>query len=111
MSEQMNSYAELQSQIQQLQAQADEMRIAEVAGAKQKIREIMSEYSLTPADVFSPSEVRFSSKSGEKIKATGSKSPVAAIYKDKASESTWSGRGKPPRWIAGQDRTEFLINR
>ncbi|MEK6290655.1 MAG: H-NS histone family protein, partial [Paraburkholderia tropica] len=24
---------------------------------------------------------------------------------------TWSGRGKPPRWIAGKDREKFLIQK
>ena len=39
-------------------------------------------------------------------KRTGS---VAAKYRDPASGTTWSGRGKPPRWIADQDREKFAI--
>jgi DNA-binding protein H-NS len=30
-------------------------------------------------------------------------------YKDPASGITWSGRGKAPAWIKGQDYTKFLI--
>jgi DNA-binding protein H-NS len=36
---------------------------------------------------------------------------VAPKYRDPESGNTWSGRGKPPRWIAGQDRDQFLIQR
>jgi len=35
--------------------------------------------------------------------------PVAAKYRDPASGATWSGRGKPPRWIADEDREKFVI--
>lgn len=31
-------------------------------------------------------------------------------YRDPLSGATWTGRGKPPRWIAHQERDRFLIN-
>ena len=34
---------------------------------------------------------------------------VAAKYKNPSTEETWTGRGKAPIWIAGKDRTKFLI--
>lgn len=34
---------------------------------------------------------------------------VAAKYRDPETGATWSGRGKPPRWIAGKDREQFAI--
>ena len=34
---------------------------------------------------------------------------VAAKYRDPDTGATWSGRGKPPQWIAGKDRTPFVI--
>lgn len=30
-------------------------------------------------------------------------------YRDPITGKTWSGRGKPPRWIAGKSRDDFLI--
>ena len=36
---------------------------------------------------------------------------VAPKYRDPNSGSTWSGRGKPPKWIAGQNRDQFLIQK
>ena len=35
---------------------------------------------------------------------------VAAKYRDPNTGATWSGRGKPPQWIAGKDRTPFAID-
>jgi len=32
-----------------------------------------------------------------------------AKYRDPATGSTWSGRGRTPAWIAGKDRSEFLV--
>ena len=36
-------------------------------------------------------------------------SSTTARYYDPNSGKTWTGRGKAPRWIAGQDYTNFLI--
>jgi DNA-binding protein H-NS len=30
-------------------------------------------------------------------------------FRDPATGNTWSGRGKPPHWIAGKDRQSFAI--
>lgn len=35
---------------------------------------------------------------------------VQAKYRDEKSGATWTGRGKPPAWIAGKDRDDFLID-
>jgi DNA-binding protein H-NS len=38
------------------------------------------------------------------------KGPQPALYRDAKSGATWSGRGRPPAWLAGvKDRTKFLI--
>jgi len=34
----------------------------------------------------------------------------APKYRDPRTGKTWSGRGRAPRWIQGEDRTPFLIN-
>ncbi|WP_457844072.1 H-NS family nucleoid-associated regulatory protein [Staphylococcus aureus] len=33
----------------------------------------------------------------------------APKYRDPATGATWTGRGKPPNWIVGKDRTPFQI--
>ncbi|RYE42513.1 MAG: H-NS histone family protein [Hyphomicrobiales bacterium] len=39
------------------------------------------------------------------------KAKVAAKYFDEKTGAAWSGRGKPPRWIAGKNRDEFLVEK
>ncbi|WP_408360422.1 MULTISPECIES: H-NS family nucleoid-associated regulatory protein [unclassified Paraburkholderia] len=47
-----------------------------------------------------------------KGKAAGNyvRGPQPALYRDPKSGATWSGRGRPPTWIAkAKDRSKFLI--
>ncbi|MFP3741092.1 H-NS family nucleoid-associated regulatory protein, partial [Burkholderia sp. SIMBA_019] len=37
------------------------------------------------------------------------KAPLPAKYQDPKTGNTWSGRGKPPKWIVGKNRERFLI--
>lgn len=37
------------------------------------------------------------------------KKHVPSKYLDPKSGATWTGRGKPPSWIVGKDRDQFLI--
>lgn len=95
----MATYKELTEKIETLQREAEQARQGEIAHAIADIKAKMKEYSITVADL---------GLNGAK-KATKSKDPVAAKFRDTASGATWSGRGKPPRWIAGKDRNVFLI--
>ncbi|MFL9934238.1 H-NS histone family protein [Paraburkholderia sp. RL18-103-BIB-C] len=36
--------------------------------------------------------------------------PRPPLYRDPASGQTWAGRGRPPMWIDGENRDEYLIN-
>ncbi|WP_326941981.1 H-NS histone family protein [Actimicrobium sp. GrIS 1.19] len=95
----MPTYKELTVQIETLQKQAAQARQTEIADAIADIKGKMKDYGITLADL----GLAGAKKSGK------AKEPVAAKYRDSVSGSTWSGRGKPPRWIAGKDRAEFLI--
>lgn len=96
----MKSYKDLQKEIQQLQAQAEEARRAELSNAIADIKAKMQEYGITVADI----------TGADKKKPRKSAGTVAPKYRDPSSGETWSGRGKPPKWIAGKDRGAFLIN-
>ncbi|MFM0356472.1 H-NS histone family protein [Paraburkholderia nemoris] len=52
-----------------------------------------------------------SSEVADKVVAAGASKDVAeAIYRDPNSGATWSGRGRPPNWIANaKNRSRFLI--
>ncbi|ART57218.1 histone (plasmid) [Acidovorax carolinensis] len=96
----MNSYKNLLEQREALDRQIAEARRVELADAIAKVREIIAQYGLTEADVFA----------GRKARATvKSSNPVAPKYRDPATGSTWTGRGKPPLWISGKDRAQFEI--
>ena len=94
------SYQELLKQREALDAQIQQARDKEVAAAIAKVRQLIADFGLTPSDVF---------PSGRRAKANATASKVAAKYRDPATGQTWTGRGKPPRWIQGQDRAKFAI--
>ena len=95
----MASYKELLQKQKELAVQVEEARKREIADTVQKVRELVAEYGLTSQDVFP-------GRRAGKV-ATGGK--VAPKYRDPATGVTWTGRGKPPRWIEGKDRNAFAI--
>ena len=99
-----NSYKELLKQREALEQAIATARAQELAEAIGKARELVAEFGLTVQDVF-PSG-RGASKSGNKA-SSGNK--VAPKYRDPATGQSWTGRGKAPKWIDGQDRAKYLI--
>lgn len=95
----MSKYQELQAQIKELQQEAEQVRKAEMAGAKEQIYAIMREYDLAPADIL---------KSSTPAAKSGSKTPAPVLFRGEPGE-TWSGRGRAPKWIAGKDREKFRV--
>lgn len=96
------SLKDLLQQREALEKAIAEARQSEISAAVAKVREIVAEYGLTAQDVFPG---RAGKSAGPK--AGGSK--VAAKYRDPATGQTWTGRGKAPKWIDGQNREQFLI--
>ncbi|MFP3567260.1 H-NS histone family protein [Paraburkholderia sp. IMGN_8] len=97
----MSQYADLKAQIAKLQAQAEEARRTEIDNVVADIRQKIAEYGLTAQDL----GFAVAAKRGRPPK----KAPLPAKYQDPKSGNTWSGRGKPPKWIAGKNRERFLI--
>ena len=97
----MTTLAELIKQKEALEAQIANTRQTELADAISKVKALVSEHGLTQKDVFGGSK-------GAKKSSGGGK--VAAKYRDSSSGQTWTGRGKAPKWIDGQDRSKFQIN-
>ena len=91
----MSTYRELKAEIQRLQAEAEEARLAEKAAVLDKIRAMIIEYKLLPRDLGFTTASR-----------TGTV-PGAAKYRDPATGATWSGRGRAPAWLASADRSRF----
>jgi DNA-binding protein H-NS len=95
----MPSYKELVKQRESLDQQIQQARREELAGAVSQVRALVAEFGLTAQDVFPSGRAR----------SVSSGSKVAPKYRNPATGQTWTGRGKPPRWIQGQDREKFAI--
>jgi len=96
----MSTYKELLAQRAELEKQIEAARKEALASAIAQVRAIVAEYELTEEDIFS--------KKAPRAAAAGTKT-VAPKYRDPETGATWTGRGKPPLWIAGKDRLNFLI--
>ena len=99
-----NSYKELLKQREALEQAIATARAQELAEAIGKARELVAEFGLTVHDVFPAG--RGGSKSDGKSSSGGK---VAAKYREPATGQTWTGRGKAPKWIDGQDRAKYVI--
>ncbi|WP_306552903.1 H-NS histone family protein [Acidovorax sp.] len=95
----MTSYKELLEQRKSLDAKIQDARNSELADATAKARALVAEYGLTSEDVFGRAKAA-SSRAGTK---------VAPKYRNPSTGETWTGRGKPPKWIADVNREEYLI--
>ena len=92
-------YRALLAQREALDKQIEELKNDEHGDAIEWILEQMALFDVQPEDL-APHRGRGPRKQS---------GPVAAKYRDPVSGATWSGRGKPPRWIAGQEREKFAI--
>ena len=96
----MASYQELLKQRDELEKKIQEVRQQELTDAIAKVRSLVQEYDLGTEDVFPPARAARSSGAGSK---------VAPKYRHPETGETWTGRGKPPKWIQDQDRSKFEI--
>ena len=92
------SYKDLTAQIEKLTRQAEAARGKEVQGVVSQIHAMMSEYGITAADL------------GIKTPSAKRKSAAPAPkFQDPETGATWTGRGRAPSWIAGKDRSKYLV--
>jgi len=92
----MTAYKELLARKAEIDAQIASAQTEVKAKAVTEARALIAEHGLTAVDVF-PAP-------GKKATSVG-----APKYRDPATGVTWTGRGKPPNWINGKDREQFLI--
>ena len=96
----MTTYEDLVKQRDALELQIAEARRKESGDAISKIRAMVVQFGLTEQDVFPVAKKSAGASKGTK---------VAAKYRNPATGETWTGRGKPPKWIAGQDRAKYTL--
>ena len=111
----MNNLVDIQSQIEKLQKQAQQIKTKEFAKTVQDIKEKMRAFGITVKDLQSAKSPRgtksldASAKKPRKASSKMAGSKVAAKYRDPVSGKEWSGRGLAPKWLQGREKSEFLI--
>ena len=119
----MTSLIDIQSQIEALQKQAQEIKANEFQNTLQEISAKMQAFGITVRDLLMANPALGSGAGRPKGKSTtpkvpkvGRKSlnPVAAKYRGPNGEA-WSGRGLTPRWLAslleqGASKESFAVD-
>jgi DNA-binding protein H-NS len=117
----VSNLIDIQSQIEKLQKQANEIKAKEFNGTVQDILAKMQAFGITLKDLQSAKPMKATKDAQGKRGATkptkaNKKSgvPVAAKYRGPNGE-TWSGRGLTPKWMAaliaqGQTKESFAVN-
>jgi DNA-binding protein H-NS len=101
----MATLQDLLSQKSEIERQISDARRQERNEAVAKVRTLMAEHGLTPADLVAKATGPRASTSGRK---------VAAKYRDPATGQTWTGRGLKPKWLAaaleaGKQLNDFTV--
>ena len=91
----MTTYREFQAELERLHQQAESTRRKEKGEALDRIRSLIVEYQLTPADLGL---------------VAGRPAEAVVKFRDPQTGASWSGRGRPPRWLDGQDRARFAVD-
>ena len=112
----MATLSSIKKQIAELEKKAQELIKKESAHAIDKVRELIEKYGLTAEDIGLTKRGKAPARKASGARARrGSKKVGKAVgvpmYRDPDTGKTWTGRGKPPTWIAGaKDRSTFLID-
>jgi DNA-binding protein H-NS len=111
------TYVQIQKQIESLQREADKLKRKEVDDVISKIKEAISVYELTAADL--GLDTRKSGRGAPATRTRGrpaksaAKADGAVKFRDEAG-NTWGGRGPRPHWLrsaleAGKSLQEFAV--
>lgn len=117
----MGNLIDIQSQIEKLQRQANDIKAKDFDKTVQDIVGTMRAYGISIKDIQAASTGRAKQKAQPGGKRKGARAPaktqltVAPKYRGPNGE-TWSGRGLTPRWLnalmeQGQAKEAFLIAR
>ncbi len=119
----MSNLLDIQSQIEKLQKQANEIKAKDFHATVKEIQSKMQAFGITVKDLQSPKAGK-AGKAGRpaKVKTGATKAPkaarktgtpVAAKFRGPNGES-WSGRGLMPKWLSalvaqGQSKESFAV--
>ena len=105
--------AQAEAKIAELRLKLDQKRTEERTQAIASIEDLLKRHDLTINDLGSGYKKR---KPVTKSLRADKGVPVAPKYKDPATGSTWTGRGRAPVWLAtliaaGQSKDDYLISK
>ncbi|WP_175719143.1 H-NS family nucleoid-associated regulatory protein [Burkholderia anthina] len=92
----MSTYQELLAQRAALETEIQTARAGERSTALKEVKRLVDEFNFSTREIFGVSKVR-------------TRKLAEPRYRDPSTGATWSGRGRPPAWIDGKDRTQFQI--
>ncbi|KVN34404.1 H-NS histone [Burkholderia pyrrocinia] len=90
----MKTYGELMMQFDQLKKEIEIAREHEAQRIARRVLELLAESGVDVREMAKP-QIR-----GRK---------VSPKYWNPQTGATWSGRGRTPKWLVGQDLSQFLI--
>ena len=102
----MTTLQELLAQKEDIERQIEQTKKHQRGEAIEKVRSLMAQYGLTPADL--------GARTPAKGKASGGGGKVPAKYRNPSTGESWSGRGLQPRWLkgalaSGKKLTDFAL--
>ncbi|ARU06602.1 hypothetical protein CCO03_02705 [Comamonas serinivorans] len=92
------SLAQLESLREEMDAAIKQVERDERQAALQQIQSLIEQFGFLPFEVFPRKPLELKHK-------------LPAKYYDPDTGQSWSGRGKPPRWMQGKDPRQFLIQK
>src|ERR1035437_2304397 len=112
------SYRQLKVQIEKLKKEAESARKKEASSAIAKIKALIKEFDLTPADLGFKQASVVDPQNGVVVDIPHSrpkKAPGTPKYRDPKTGKTWTGHGNAPGWIAASVKAgkvnAFLIEK
>jgi DNA-binding protein H-NS len=115
-------YSSLMNQIANLKKQAESVRSLEKSTAVAEIKEQMKTLGISLADlqiggsskVIAPKGVRATKSVKKEILVKATRRKPEAKYLDPTTGTTWTGRGKTPKWLqaallSGKKKEKFAI--
>ena len=117
----MGNLIDIQSQIEKLQKQANDIKSKEFTATVHEIQAKMQAFGITVKDLQSTNSAKGgrgkakapTAKAPKAAKTRKASAPVAAKYRGPNGES-WSGRGLMPKWLSalvaqGQSKESFSV--
>jgi len=109
----------IQRQIAALELKAEKLKKKDKKPALRSIVMLMRTHALSVGEIsmaLNGGKTLKGSAVRGKLARNATRKPVAPMYRNSRTGETWSGRGRPARWLAaaekaGRKRTEFLIKK